>query len=501
MCLEISGPRPYFWQWDTGQKLLVRNPSCNEIHYSNGVESEALVVKVKDDNGVRYANVPNILLCSGVNLTAYIFSQNGSQSETCNKYTFMVRRRNRPSSYVYTETEALNYSNLAARIDEIEMNGITSERIAAAVEEYLEANPPTGSGADGADGISATHSWEGTVLTITSASGISSADLQGPAGQNGEDGKTPVKGEDYFTDTEISEIASQAAEMVAIDQVDPAKVVFPDGATTTYAIGKVKLTNGMGTLVEPGGTLVDFFNNFVDEKNPSTTQPSVSLILSQAKAYEAGTNVTPSYSATLNAGSYTYGPATGITAKSWEVTDTAGHTATTSSGSFAQFQVTDGINYKVTAKATYDAGTAPVTNVGNPYTSGQIAAGSKSATSGAVTSYRNTFYGTLTTKSDVDSDVIRDLASKSGKALSNGSSFTVAIPVGALRVVIAYPATLQDITSIKDVNGMNAEISSGFASATVDVEGANNYTAISYKVYTLDYAEANQTANKYTVTI
>lgn len=48
---------------------------------------------------------------------------------------------------------------------------------------------------DGAPGVSATHEWNGTVLTITSASGVSSADLKG---DKGDPGKTPVKGVDYF---------------------------------------------------------------------------------------------------------------------------------------------------------------------------------------------------------------------------------------------------------------------------------------------------------------
>lgn len=279
------------------------------------------------------------------------------------------------------------------------------------------------------------------------------------------------------------------------------KVIFPEGLNTTYAIGKVTLENGMGTLVEPGGTLEDFFNVFIDEKNPETTDPSVTLTFSQAKAYEVGTNVTPSYSAILNPGSYTYGPDTGITATTWEVSDTKGNEATTASGSFPQFQVVDSISYKITAKATYEAGSIPVTNTGNEYTAGQIAAGSKSTTSGAVTGYRNTFYGTLMNKNDLTSDIIRGLASKSNKALSNGNTFTVTIPVGAYRVVIAYPATLRDVTSIKDVNGLNAEIASSFTKQTLDVEGANDYTAISYKVYTLDFANANDKANKYTVQI
>ena len=45
----------------------------------------------------------------------------------------------------------------------------------------------------GADGVSATHSWNGTVLTIHSASGTSSADLKGEKGDRGEDG---IQGKD-----------------------------------------------------------------------------------------------------------------------------------------------------------------------------------------------------------------------------------------------------------------------------------------------------------------
>ena len=47
----------------------------------------------------------------------------------------------------------------------------------------------------GAPGVSCTHSWEGTVLTVTSASGTSSADLKGPQGEKGDIGETGERGE------------------------------------------------------------------------------------------------------------------------------------------------------------------------------------------------------------------------------------------------------------------------------------------------------------------
>ena len=371
---------------------------------------------------------------------------------------------------------------------------VDSSEVEQIVSDYLSSNPPK----DGDPGFSPSVALErtddGVKITATNKDGTVESTVY--------DGRTPEKGVDYFTKEDIESIAQEASELVSIDKVLPEQVYFPNGASTTYAIGKVTLTNGMGELVPAGGTLKDFFNQFVDEKNPTKTDPEVSLTFSQAKAYEVGTKVTPTYSASLSAGSYTYGPDTGVKASAWSVTDTAGNTArTTASGSFPELTVTDGISYKITAEATHNAGAVPVTNTGNPYSAEQIAAGTKSATSGALTGYRNTFYGTLTAKSEPTSAIVRGLATKSGKALANGNSFNVTIPVGALRVMIAYPATLRDVNSIKDVNGMSAEIASGFTKKTVNVEGANGHTAISYKVYIMDFANANDKANTFTVKI
>lgn len=50
-------------------------------------------------------------------------------------------------------------------------------------------------GDNGKDGKSPTHNWNGTILTITSASGTSSADLKGPQGEPGIQGVPGPKGE------------------------------------------------------------------------------------------------------------------------------------------------------------------------------------------------------------------------------------------------------------------------------------------------------------------
>lgn len=264
-----------------------------------------------------------------------------------------------------------------------------------------------------------------------------------------------------------------------------------------------KTQTGTSTFSTKGKSVAEAFTEIFSKRlQPTiTAQPAVSLTFSQAKAYEVGTVVTPTYSASLSAGSYTYGPATGITAQTWEVTNTAGGSATTATGTFDNVTVVDGISYTITAKATYNEGAVANDNLGSPSSPEiKIAAGSASKTSSAITGYRNTFYGTTTDKTALDSDTIRTLT-KSGKALANGNKFTITIPVGAVRVVFAYPATLRDVTSVTDTNGLGAEVKSAFTMQKMVVKGAGSDAGIEYKVYTTEFAGPVETANTYNVTI
>lgn len=289
-------------------------------------------------------------------------------------------------------------------------------------------------------------------------------------------------------------------------------VYFADDLTYTAAIGVLTVpSSGSGTISASGKNVRDVLASILaKEKNPSTTQPAVTVTCAQLGAYEVGTSVTPAYVATLSAGNYTYGPATGVEATEWSVTDGTA-TKDTANGTFDALTVGDSTNYGITATATHGDGAVPVTNIGNAYAAGKIVAGSKSGaayksasakSTTKITGYRNSFYGTLTAKDgELNSALVRGLSGKSGKALAAGNSFNLSIPVGAIRVVFAYPATLRDVSSVQDVNGMNAEVKTAFTKTVVSIEGANGYQAIDYKVYVMDMANANDTANTYKVTI
>ena len=284
--------------------------------------------------------------------------------------------------------------------------------------------------------------------------------------------------------------------------IDADTLFFTKDLVFTQAFGKYA-PDGSGSVTIPTETndmsIQDLLESaFSEEKNPTVTQPSTSVTLTGAGAKEVGTEFTPSYSVGFNKGSYSYGPDTAVTVTGYEVTDTNSGSSTTQTGSFTKFTVGDDTNYKVNVTTSYGDGAIPKTNLGNDYAAGQIKAGSKTASSAAVTGYRNEFYGTLITKpAQMTSADIRGLTGK--KAQVTGT-VNVSIPVGAMRVVIAVPNS-KVVNSVLDVNGLNAQIFSSFTHTTVQVEGANSYTAMTYNVYYLDYAAANDTANTYTVTI
>lgn len=207
--------------------------------------------------------------------------------------------------------------------------------------------------------------------------------------------------------------------------------------TITANIGVQQIdASGSKTLATTGKNLKQILDMIMaEEKNPSITQPSVSVSSSQAKAYEAGTRITPSYNASLNPGKYEFGPDTGITATSWNVTLDS-QTLTTASGTFSEIQVTDETNLRIAATAQHSGGAVPKTNLGNEYADGKIAAGSKSGQTGAITGFRQMFYGVDTTGSEINSALIRGLTA--GGAAS-AKTITVNAVAEAKCIIVAVP--------------------------------------------------------------
>lgn len=265
-----------------------------------------------------------------------------------------------------------------------------------------------------------------------------------------------------------------------------------------------------GTTIAKGKNLDELFAAFcTQELFPSKPTPTCSVTLTGAGAKEVGSTFTPSYTTSFDKKSYAYADATngtntGVTATAWSVTDTDGVVKTTATGSFDAFTVGDDTNYKLTATASYSEGYVPVSNLGNPYPSAQITAGTTAAAnSGSVTGFRNWYmYVGEDNTSAVNSAWIRSTPAK-GNGKNAGTQSNVTIPAGTKRIMIAIPAgtgytkQLKDVT---DLDGMNLSMFGNFAESSVAVEGANGYATMNYRVYVAENANG-MAATHYTFTI
>lgn len=234
---------------------------------------------------------------------------------------------------------------------------------------------------------------------------------------------------------------------------------------------------------------------FAKEKDPSVTQPSVTITLTGAGAKEVGTSVTPSYSVGFNKGKYEFGPDTGVTA-TYAVSDTASHSATTATGSFAAFTVEPTTNYKVSVTATHTAGADPVSNLGNGRGDLKITAGEKTATSAAITGYRGWFQGYYNgTQALADATTITS-AQLRAFGVKNGTFNTTMNTNKMQQMFFAAPAgTVKTLTVSNAVNGAPQTVKK----TTVSVEGANNYQAIDYDLYYVANATAESGDSKFTI--
>lgn len=275
-------------------------------------------------------------------------------------------------------------------------------------------------------------------------------------------------------------------------------VYFNGDFTYTAPIGVMTVpSSGAGKISAAGKNVKEVLASILaKEANPKTTPPAASVTLSGGGTFEVGTHKNISYTASLSAGSYTYGPATGIVAG----TVTASFDGQTKTGATGTFDnvVADGTK-RLSVSITHNEGAVPKTNLGNPYADGKIAAGTKEATaSQTLVGVRHMFYGPMTTDAELNSENIRKLRHE---AASKKTISTFGAGAGAVKVVVAVPTSM-NVTKVLMPSAMNADATASFVkqAGSVQVEGAEGFTAAAYNVWVYQPASIDSTET-YSVTI
>lgn len=116
--LEIYDQRPGFWQWDTGQKLLVLDRTIDQVHFSNKDLSTALVEEVSNENGIRTCDVPDVLLKMPKPLIAYAYAMDDDNNRTICAVKFSVSPRPIPEDYTYEENN--RFKDLVDKIESVQ---------------------------------------------------------------------------------------------------------------------------------------------------------------------------------------------------------------------------------------------------------------------------------------------------------------------------------------------------------------------------------------------
>jgi hypothetical protein len=134
---KIYDGRTNFWQWDTGQKLIVLDDSVTEVHFSNrNMEHSKKRVVYKDKDGVRVVNIPDMLLQLPKNLVAYAYASDGNgSSRTVKSVKFAVVQRPIPVDYVCGQDDMID--DITRRLELLE---VLIKDVESGNQEFIKFN-------------------------------------------------------------------------------------------------------------------------------------------------------------------------------------------------------------------------------------------------------------------------------------------------------------------------------------------------------------------------
>ena len=298
-------------------------------------------------------------------------------------------------------------------------------------------------------------------------------------------------------------------------------VYFDSDLTMTQTFGKYAVSSSVPnvTIAAEGMSLYDLLMDaYSESKDPTKTDPKVTNFNVtgngvSATSFEVGTTVTPQWTSTFNAGSYTYKSTvsntsitpvsgTGVSATGWSVKQAGTEIGTTEDGTAASsFVIGDGNNTSVSGTvsysitADYSDGNYALTNLNTlPASEVRITSGTTAAATDTLTFVRKMF-GAGSNAETLDSAEIRSMKSTNASVVGSSAPFVFTAVAGDTKVVFAYPKAMTTKTPKFEIFTMAWGATEGFTSSEIqvaDARGTNDDSTLNnpmtYTVWT--YAPA-----------
>lgn len=275
-------------------------------------------------------------------------------------------------------------------------------------------------------------------------------------------------------------------------------VYFDSDLTMTQTFGKYAVSSSVPnvTIAAEGMSLYDLLMDaYSESKDPTKTDPKVTNFNvtgngASATSFEVGTTVTPQWTSTFNAGSYTYKSTvsnasvtpvsgTGVSATSWSVKQAGTEIGTTEDGTAASsFVIGDGNNTSVSGTVSYSItagysdGNYALTNLNTlPASEVRITSGTTAAATDTLTFVRKMF-GAGSNAETLDSAEIRSMKSANASVVGSSAPFVFTAVAGDTKVVFAYPKAMTTKTPKFEIFTMAWGATEGFTSSEIQVADA-----------------------------
>lgn len=114
---RIEDGRRYFYQWDTGRRIIIDIDDSDivEVHFSYGLDGEAVRREIEEEGGTRFVYVPDTLLQEYGRLRVYAYGTDHTKYYN----EFEVRQRAKPDWYDYTEDRD-SWTQLTGKVQDLE---------------------------------------------------------------------------------------------------------------------------------------------------------------------------------------------------------------------------------------------------------------------------------------------------------------------------------------------------------------------------------------------